>query len=118
MWRATMIAALAVFLVACGGSNGSESTGGIRTDATPVTTEAVETPSEAASDAFERLIGYISKGQYGRAWDELHPAQHVIWTRARTRVGKLNAEFQKPPSWRYRWTPRSASSAHTRYVSS
>ena len=60
MWRATMIAALAVFLMACGGGNGEAS---------------------GAVDAFEGFIEHINRGQYGRAWDNLHPAQQTIVTR-------------------------------------
>ena len=55
-----MIAALAVFLVACGGSNGETS---------------------GAADAFEDFIDHMSRGQYGRAWDNLHPAQQTLVTR-------------------------------------
>ena len=80
MWRATTIAALAVFLMACGGGSSDEAELLPGNDQSPES--SADIPSEAATDAFERLIDYISKGQYGRAWDELHPAQQALVTRA------------------------------------
>jgi hypothetical protein len=35
-------------------------------------------PAESAEDAFRRQLGYASKGQLVRMWDEMHPAQQAV----------------------------------------
>ena len=84
MWRVMVITALAVVLVACGGRGGGEPTeesrSSVSTEA-PAATDVPASPSESATDAFERLIDYFSKGQYGRAWDEMHPSQQALIAR-------------------------------------
>jgi hypothetical protein len=45
----------------------------------PTTTSTA--PLESAEAAFRRLLDYASKGQYGRQWDDLHPAQQAFVNR-------------------------------------
>jgi len=35
-------------------------------------------PHESAGDAVKRQFDFISKGQWGREWDELHPGQQAV----------------------------------------
>jgi hypothetical protein len=49
------------------------------TTLTPTT--RVPSPIESAEAAFRRLLDYASKGQYGRQWDDLHPAQQAFVNR-------------------------------------
>jgi uncharacterized protein YchJ len=39
------------------------------------TTTTTATPSETVEEFYKRLLGYTFKGQWGRVWDALHPAQ-------------------------------------------
>jgi len=61
MWLVVM-ALVTVVLVACGG-DGEDDEG------------------EAPADAVVRLLEYVSDGQWGREWDELHPAHQAIVSR-------------------------------------
>jgi hypothetical protein len=54
-WFGIIVAAL--MLAACGSSGSGQ---------------------ESASTAAERHFGYVLKGQGGREWDELHPAQQAV----------------------------------------
>lgn len=56
MTRMFAIAATVLALAGCGGGGGGS----------------------GAEDALERQIGYLSDGQYGRLYDELHPAQQKL----------------------------------------
>lgn len=38
-------------------------------------------PGESPGEFMERLAGYSTKGQHGRAWDILHPADQAIVSR-------------------------------------
>lgn len=45
---------------------------------TASTPTATAKPKEKAEDAFKRQLGFLEKGQSGRAYDEIHPAQQAI----------------------------------------
>jgi hypothetical protein len=47
------------------------------------TTTTTTTPSETADAFYKRLLGYDFKGQWGRTWDVLHPAEKRYVTRER-----------------------------------
>lgn len=57
-----LIAALGAALAACGGGSSDKST-------------------ETAGDAVKRQFAFISDGQFGREWDELHPADQAVVSR-------------------------------------
>jgi hypothetical protein len=76
MVRRVALVALACVLGACGGGGAGKKaaetptsvTAGSRTPATTETAEA----------AFRRQLQRLSDGQYGRQWEELHPAQQAF----------------------------------------
>lgn len=58
--RRALALALIALLGACGGDNG---------------------PEDPAVAALRRQFDFLSKGQHGRIWDELHPAQQALLPR-------------------------------------
>ena len=84
----TVLFAAALTLAACGGdkeSTPSETTAVSPTvEATPTETETTSAePSESPGEFLERILGYETKGQHGRAWDALHPGHQRLVTRER-----------------------------------
>ncbi len=70
MKRLGMVAVV-ILMAGCGGRS-AKTSGGV--PPTPARTES-------AGDALTRQLGFIEKGQWGRNWDELHPAQQAIISR-------------------------------------
>lgn len=84
MRRAALLAlALGLLAGACGGDDGdsaSATTAPGAAAAGPTTTKA---PSDDdAAEAVQRQFKYLTDGQYGRAWEEIHPAQQGFIPRA------------------------------------
>ncbi len=63
----TFVIAAAVFVAGCGGGGGGGGTSG----------------KETAADFVRRVTVEFSRGQSGRLWDELHPADQALVTRSR-----------------------------------
>jgi hypothetical protein len=66
MTRGVLSALCIVAIAAC--------SGGSDDDAASKKAES-DTPKESAGEALERQLDYLGDGQYGRQWEELHPAQ-------------------------------------------
>lgn len=77
--RVAAIVVLLVVTAACGG-NGGESDGSSTGGATsaPSTTVSPQERRRAAEDAMKRQFDQVDRGQWGRQWEELHPAQQAF----------------------------------------
>ncbi len=78
---------LAATLAACSGSKSDKdaqpagSTKPAAAEATTETSAAAAEPDESAADFLKRVIEAEAKGQLGRAYDMIHPAQQALFTR-------------------------------------
>lgn len=87
------VVAVGLLLAACGGESdataaqptataastvAADTAGASPTTAAPTPTPA---PREKAEDALKRQMEYLTKGQTGRAYDELHPLQQAFISR-------------------------------------
>lgn len=68
-------AVLVAALAACGGDDSAPAAAPSAARRAPA---SAGQPTEPAFDAVKRQLDELSKGQYGREWDELHPAQQAL----------------------------------------
>ncbi|MCH8850982.1 MAG: hypothetical protein IIC89_09170, partial [Chloroflexi bacterium] len=93
-------AAIVALAVACGGGGD----GGNDASPTVASGDANDIGSaaeadESPSDAVKRLMEYRNAGQWGREWDDLHPAHQALLSRdeymtcAADEIGLIEVEF-------------------------
>jgi hypothetical protein len=75
-----ILASAALALIGCGGSQKASTAPELGTADTTSGVAAAPTPKphESAGDAVKRQMGYLSRRQWGREWDELNPGQQAI----------------------------------------
>lgn len=76
---AMMAIGLGLSLAGCSSKNSESATSASTAAAGPTTTVLDQ---KAAGEAMARLLQYVSDGQYGREWDELHPLQQAFVPKA------------------------------------
>jgi hypothetical protein len=76
-----ILAAFIMALAACGGSGDDEVSATSSSENQPQETTVPQEPEESPDAFMKRLLEYGFNGQFGRAWDELHPGQQAIVSR-------------------------------------
>jgi hypothetical protein len=74
--RLLVVALLLLTMVSCSGGNDDSESSADRPSARPTTTAGAD--PDDAREAFLQQLQYLSDGQYGRAWEAIHPAQQAF----------------------------------------